>query len=143
MRTFASVQTLISQDSDQRHKLLEQFTSFDDSDSTTSSLYQSSRLVLPPSASDVVFDFGGVTAASMVFIIAYQDITVKLNGTGSPAVPVIMTPATVNSQVLSTLQKFDQPGVVLWRGKITSLHFGNASTTDPAEVFVAIVGDAL
>ena len=142
MRTFATVQTLVSQDSDQRHQLLDQFTSFDDSDPTTSATYQSSRLSLAALAADVVFDFGGVTAASMVFIIAYQDVTVKLNGIGSPAIPIRMIPATVNSQVLSNLQKFDQPGVVLWRGKVTSLHFGNLNAIDPAEVFVALVGNA-
>jgi len=142
MRTFATLQALVSQDSDQRHRLLDQFTSFDDTDPATSATFQSSRFGLPALASDVVYDFGGVAAASMVLIIAYQDITVKLDGIGSPAIPIRMTPAKVAGQVLSNLQKFDQPGVVLWRGKVTSLHFGNLNAVDSAEVFVALVGDA-
>jgi hypothetical protein len=142
MRTFASIQALVSQDSDQRVQLLDQLLSFDDDDALTSAVYESSSLSLAAAATDVVVNFGAVTAASFMLIVAYSNITVKMNGIGSPAIQVNKTPAKVNGQVLSNLQKFDRPGLVLWRGKVTSLHLANPDIVNPASVFIALVGNA-
>jgi hypothetical protein len=141
MRLFASIQALVSQDSDQRVKLLDQMLSLDDT-SDISSVYESSSLVLAAAAVDVPVNFGAVTDASFVLIVAYSNITVKMNGIGSPAMEVNITPATANSQPLSNLQKFDRPGLVMWRGKVTSLHLANPNAIDPANVFIALVGNA-
>lgn len=142
MRTFASLQVLVSKDDAQRQRLLDQTVSFDDDDPAISAEYQSSLLSLAANASDEPVAFGGVASASMVMIVAYADITVKLNGTGSPAIPVRITPAKAGGTVLSNLQKYDQPGVLFWRGKVDSIHLGNPSPTDAVDVLVAIVGNA-
>jgi len=143
MRTFAQISLLVTRDLDQRQKLVDQSITFDDSDATTAAEFTSQLVNLAALASDVAFDFGSVTNADTILIVSEQEITVKLNGTGSPALPVVPIPAIPGGGILSQFQKLDQPGVVFWRGKVTSIHLGNPSTTGVANVYVAIVGNAL
>lgn len=141
MRTFASIQMLVTRDSDQRQKLVDQLLSMDDT-AATSAEFKSEYITLPVSSGDVAVGFDGVSSASTVLIVAYADITVKLNGVGSPAIPLRKVPATAGGVVLSNLQKFDQPGVMFWRGKVDQIHIANPSSTLTADVFVALVGNA-
>ena len=143
MRTFFNVQAVISADNDQRQNYLNLLTqAFDDSDPSISSVYHADTLMLQPSAVDVPFNFGAVSSASVVFIIAQQECTVKLNSTVSSPANVRPTPAVSTGTVLSNLQKFSQPGIVLWRGKVGALYFANPSASTVANVFVALVGNA-
>jgi len=142
VRTFASISALISKDTDQRQKYVEELLSFDDDDATTSSTFNGGLITLAANATNIVVPFGGVTLASTVLIIAYQEISVKFNGTGSPAIPVRPVLAKANGAILSNLQRFDQPGLVLWRGKVTSIHLGNPNTSLTAQVYVAVTGEA-
>lgn len=143
MRTFAQLSLEVTKDLDQRQSLVEQSITFDDSDVTTSSEFTSQFIELAASATDVAFAFGGVSSASTVMIVADQEVTVKFNGTGNAAIPVRPVPAVPSGAILSQFQKFDQPGVVLWRGKVASIHLGNPSSTTVAKVFVAITGNAV
>jgi hypothetical protein len=141
MRAFLQLRALISEDDAQLQKYLDECWSYDDNDPSTASTYGGGRYVLAPSAADVVVAFGGVTAASQVLVIATQEVSLKINGIGNSAVrvrPVLKA----STSALSTLQKLDQPGVVAWRGMVTSLHLGNPSSSLPATVFVALVGEA-
>lgn len=142
MRTFASLTALVTKDLDQRQKYVDELLSFDDDDASTSSTFNGGLINLAALDADIAVAFGGVTSASMVLIIAYQEVTVKFNGAGSPAIPVRPTLAKVDGAILSNLQKFDQPGIVLWRGKVDSIHLGNPNATEVAEVYVAVVGEA-
>lgn len=142
MRTYGSVKLLVTEDADQRKTLLDMMQQFDDDDATTSAEAQASYMTLVAGASDIAFNFGGVTRAASVLIIAWDAVTVKFDGTGNAAIPVRPVEAKASGTVLSELQRFDQPGVVLWRGRVASIHLGNPSGVDTAQVYVAITGDA-
>lgn len=142
MRTYGSVQLTITKDVDQRQKLLDQFFSFDDTDAALNAEFTSNLITLAAGATDVPFNFGGVSSASLVVIAAYSDISVKLNGLGAPAIPVRKIVAVAGGAVLSSLQKLDQPGLVLWRGKVDTIHLTNPNVAAPADVFIAVVGNA-
>lgn len=142
MRTFASLQFLVSKDIDQLQKLVGPLAlTFDDNDAATAAKLSSGVVTLASGASNVVFPFGDVVTASQVLIVAYQEVTVKLDGIGSPAIPVRPVPAKVDGSIISAFQRLDQPGWVAWRGKVSSIHLGNPGA-DAAEVFVAVVGNA-
>lgn len=142
MRALVELSAKISRDLDGRQLLARLDELFDDTDLERASTYQSGVMTLAAAASNVAADFGGVTAASLVIIVAEADITVKLNGTGQAALPVRVTPATDSAEIVSTYQKTTKPGLVLWRGKIDSIHFGNPSSTESAGVMYILVGEA-
>lgn len=137
-----SIQALVSEDVAQLLKLVDTRVTFDDTDAVAAANAKAGTHVLAPSASDIAVDFGGgVVVAHTVLIIAYDLVTVKLNGTGNSAVEVEPV-AAVDEDPVSVYQKVEQPGVVLWRGNITSIHLGNPSGSESARVFVAVVGGA-
>lgn len=140
MRTFAELKLLVTEDDAQEQKVIDQLLTFDDS--VLSSVAEFGYRTLAASASDQAFAFGGVTRASTVLIVAFQAVTVKLDGTGSPAIPVRPVPADTTGSPLSLFQELDQPGVMLWRGRVSSIHLGNPSDSATARVFVAVIGDA-
>jgi hypothetical protein len=142
MRVYSAVNILITQDDDQRAVLVNMLSQLDDNDSVTAANQDGGYITLAPSAADIAVNFGGVTSASMVFIKAEQEVTVKLDGTGQLAHPVRPIAADADGTVLSSLQKFSQPGIVFWRGKINSIHLGNPSSTASAKVLVVVVGNA-
>lgn len=139
MRAFAQLALAISQDNDQ-HKMLMDLESFLDDDAHDK--FHSEHLTLLAGATDQVFAFGGVTSAAAVLILAWDTVSVKLNGIGAPAVQVRPIAADADGTPLSVYQKEDQPGIVLWYGKVDSIHLTNPSGTDTATVFVALLGNA-
>ena len=144
MRVFANIRALVTEDPDQQQKLVDELLAFDDSDPTTASTYTAKQIVLAPSATGVSFAFDGVTNADTVLIIAQQEITCSLNDPSALTPPHITpVPAVIGGSILSNIQKSPQPGVVLWRGKVTSITLGNPSSTTPATVFILVVGEAL
>lgn len=140
MRAFIELVALVSQDSDQLRKLLDIDTAIDDTNSITASTFNGTQMTLVAGATAVSAPFGGVTNASALLIVATDNVTVQLNG--GPAISVTKTPAVDTTTVLSTVQKFDQPGIVFWRGTITSVVLNNPNLTSPASVYVALVGEA-
>jgi hypothetical protein len=142
MRAFVNLQALVSFDLDQVQEALNQDLTFDDSDSLTAATFQSGLVSLAALASSVAFNFGSVTSASMLIVIAYQEVQLQLNSNTAPLVPVRPIPSSLPADVLSRYQREDQPGMVVWRGKVSSLFLSNPNAVDPASVFVAVVGNA-
>jgi len=140
VRTFVELIALVSQDTDQLRKLTDIDVAIDDSDATTASTFNSTQMTLAAGASGVSIPFGGVTRASTLLIIAQSDISVQLNGSGVPY-EVLHTPAALTSTVLSTVQRFSQPGVVFWRGNFDSVVVNNLSSVDTADVYIALTGE--
>ncbi len=141
MRTFIELIALVSQDADQKRKLLDIDTAFDDTDALTSSTFNSAQMIVAAGATNVAVPFGGVTNPTLLLVVAYNDISVSLDG-GSPIL-ITHTPAVDTATVLSNVQKYDQPGLLLLRGRITSLLLNNPSATATANVLVAVVGEAI
>ncbi len=142
MRVFVNLQALVSLDADQVQEALNQTLTFDDSDEETAAVIQSGLISLPASAVSTEFDFGGVTAASTLLVIAYQEVLLQLNSAVGASIPVRPVPAAAAEDVLSRFQRSSQPGFVVWRGKVDSLFLSNPSATTAASVFVAVVGNA-
>lgn len=143
MRTFVNLQALVTYDIDQVQQSFNQQVTFDDTDDVTSAVEHSGLVTLAASAAAVPFDFGSVTSASMLLVIAYQEVHLQLDSNLAPLVPVVPIPSNLPAAVYSRFQRIDQPGLVLWRGKVGSLFLSNPSTTDVAKAFVAVVGNAV
>ena len=142
MRAFLNLQTLVSLDLDQVQEVLNQEVTFDDNDETTAAVVQSGLVSLAALETSTPFNFGSVTSASLLIVVAYQDISLQLDDVAAPSIPVRVTPASEATDVLSRFQRADQPGLVVWRGKVSSLFLTNLSATDVATAFVAVVGNA-
>jgi hypothetical protein len=142
MRAFVNLQALVSLDVDQVQKVLNQEITFDDNDADTAAVMQSGLVSLAASETSTPFNFGSVTSASLLIVIAYQDVSLQLDDVAAPSIPVRVTPASDAESLLSRFQREDQPGLVVWRGKVSSLFLTNLSTTDVATAFVAVVGNA-
>lgn len=142
MRLFATIRALFSFDLDQRQKAFDQEVTFDDTDAATAAIPQSGEVLLPPSAASQPFGFGSVTAASLLLIVAYDEIRVQLGGNTAPPIAVRPVPASAPALVTSVYQRAAQPGVLLLRGRVDSLFLTNPSSTAPARAFVAVVGNA-
>lgn len=142
MRTFVSLQALVTFDVDQVQEAFNQKITFDDTDDVTAAVVQSGLVTLAPSATSQAFNFGSLASASTLLVIAYQEVELQLDSNTAPLVPVRPIPANPPEAVYSRFQRDDQPGFVLWRGKITSLFLSNPSSSVAASVFVAVVGNA-
>lgn len=142
MRVFVNVQALVSLDVDQVQEVLNQEITFDDNDATRAAVTQSGLVTLAGAEANTQFSFGGVTAASLLLVIAYQDVSLRLDDPAAPLIPVRTTPASPPTSVLSRFQREDQPGILLWRGKVSSLYLTNPNATVAASAFIAIVGNA-
>jgi len=142
MRTFFTLSANASFDVDQLQEAFNQTVTIDDTDPGTASLAVSGIINLAPSASSIQFPFGSVTAASLMIIIANQEVLAQLNSNTAPSLPIRPTPAALAASVVSTYQKVAQPGLVLWRGKVTSLFLSNPSASIQAQAFVGLVGNA-
>lgn len=142
MRTFVNLQALATFDFDQVQEAFNQTITFDDTDAITAAVTQSGLVKLPALAASVPFNFGSVTSASMLLVIAYQEVQLQLDSALAPLVPVRPIPASLPPSVLSRFQRQDQPGLVVWRGKVTSLFMSNPNAVTPASAFVAVVGNA-
>ena len=142
MRSFLELNLSVSNDDDQLEKLFDQVISFDDNDDTRNEECSVQRITLAAAAVDSAVNFGPVSTASILMVVAYSNITVKLNGS-TVSLQVNITPATADGTVLSRLQKFAQPGVLFLRGAVTSLSVSNPSGTVPASVVVVLVGNQI
>ncbi len=142
MRTFVTLQALATFDFDQVQEAFNQQIAFDDINDVTAAVTQSGLVQLPASAASVAFDFGSVTSASLLLVIAYQEVQLQLDSNLAPLIPVRPVPTGLPPTILSRYQRHDQPGVVLWRGKVSSLFLSNPNAVDPASAFVALVGNA-
>lgn len=142
MRVFVNLQALASFDLDQLQEAFNQQITFDDTDPVTAAVIQSGVVNLAFSATSVQFPFGSVSAASLLLIIANQEVLAQLDSNTAPSIPVRPVPASAAAAVSSTYQRASQPGLVLWRGKVTSLYLTNPSSSVIAQAFVAVVGNA-
>jgi hypothetical protein len=143
VRTFADVRVLCTFDQDQLQKAFDQHVVFDDTDPGTASQTQSGLVSLAASATSQAFDFGSVTAADTLLVVALQEVQVQLDSNTAPLVNVRPVPASAAASVLSMYQQQPQPGVLFLRGRVTSLYLSNPSVDLPAQAFVAVVGNAL
>jgi hypothetical protein len=143
MRTFANLQVLCSFDFDQLQEAFSQQITFDDTDPSTAAQVQSGLVLLAANAASVPFNFGSVTSADTLLVIAYQECQVQLGSNTAPLVNVRPVPASPAASILSKYQKLSQPGVLFLRGKLGSLFLSNPSLSLTANVFVAVVGNAL
>lgn len=138
MRTFVQLAAVVSKDNGQFQRVLNQLgLGFDDSDPARNDVFASCEVTVPADEPTYAISLNGVTAASFLLIVAYDDISVSLDG--GPPIPVLTTPAQQTN--LSVLQQAEQPGFVLWRGNISSIVLTNTSLTDQARVFIAAVGN--
>lgn len=142
MRVFVDLKTLVSFDLDQLQKAFDQKIVIDDTDPGTAAVVQSGIVNLTASAASIAFDFGAVTSASLLVVIAYQEVQLQLDSNTAPLVNVRPTPAATAAAITSAYQQQSQPGVVIWRGKVGSLFLSNPSSSIAAQAFVAVVGNA-
>lgn len=142
MRLFINFAALCSFDLDQLQAAFNQSIVIDDTDPGTAAVVQSGVVLLPASAASIAFDFGSVTAASFLLVVASQEVQLQLDSNTAPLVPCRPTPAALAAAVTSTYQQAAQPGLVMWRGKVTSLFLSNPSSSIAAQAFVAVVGNA-
>jgi hypothetical protein len=143
VRVFLDINALASFDLDQLQEAFSQHITIDDTDPGTAALTQSGIINLAASATSVQFPFGSVTSASLLLIVANQEVLAQLNSNTAPSVNVRPTPAALAAAVTSTYQRAAQPGLVLWRGKVTSLFLTNPSSSLVAQAFIAVVGNAV
>jgi hypothetical protein len=141
MRAFLQLAVLVTDDPSQLQKLIDRNKVVDDS-SSTASTFHSGTVTLAPSASAAAVSFGGVTNASVLYVEADGEIQLQLDSNSAPLVPVRPTPAQPAASVLSEFQLAAQPGLVFWRGKITSLYATNPSSTASATFRYALIGEA-
>lgn len=142
MRAMFVVQGLVSEDSDQIHRVLDDKVVFDDT-SARASTRSSSTYTLAASASAVPVVFNGVTAASLIYLKASAPIQVRVNSNTAPLFDVRPILSVVSGgTILSASQQFDQPGVFFLTGKITSFFMTNPSATTAAQVSVFLLGEA-
>lgn len=143
MRAFVELMFLVSQDSQQMRQLLNLDQVIDDSDATTSSTFQSGQGTLSGGQSSFQIPFGGVTHASKILILAYNNISVQLDDIAAPPVKLLITPAVTTTTVLSTAQTSDQPGIFfLGNGHVDSIYISNLDSQNPATFAYALVGEA-
>lgn len=141
MRSYFQMDFLVSNDVDQTERIVQQLgVGFDDSDAVRNEVCAVQRITLAPAAVDQIVNFGSVTAASSLLVVAYNDITMKLNGSAI-SLEVNTTPARADGIVLSQLQKSSQPGIAFLRSSITQITLSNASITSSAGVLVVLVGN--
>ncbi len=129
-------------DLDQLQEAFNQQVAFDDTDAGTASQVQSGLVTLAPSTSSQQFAFGSVSSADTLLVLAYDEVQVQLGSNTAPLVNVRPVPASAAASVMSLYQRQAQPGVLFLRGKLASLFLSNPSSSLPARVFVAVVGDA-
>jgi hypothetical protein len=144
MRLVHKLQALGSEDLDQIQKFLEQEQQLDDTLVTTQ---QAGSRTLIANAADIAFNFGGVTNAKYILILAYDNIQFRLNTVGDTLMDLTPLPATVGSPITNT-QKADAPGryflgPITAANPITALFFTNPSATVTASFFAAVIGEAV
>lgn len=142
MRALVEIIAKISSDDNGIANLIDLDEAFDDNDADRVKTYQAGRMILAASATDTQVAFGGVTSASLVIIIAHQAVLVKMNGSGNDGAELRPIPAVEGTSVLSSFQRYDRPAIMIWPGKVDSLHLSNPSDTDTAQVDVVLVGEA-
>lgn len=141
MRVSFDLAALISADVEQVQRLFAGSYRIDDSIADLKN-FASHVKTLDPSAVDYAVPFGAVTSAAYLVFLAYAPVTVRLNGIGSPAMTVGPVPAASAASVLSSVQRFDQPGWIVWgSGAITSLHVSNPSSSVAASFAAFLVGE--
>jgi hypothetical protein len=141
MRLLAEIIAQLSIDNDKKRKLIDYAIKLDDNLSTAVEA-SSGYIELAESAADYVVPFGSVAKASFVLILADQEITVKLDGIGQTAIPLRPILASAVTEPLSSVQESDQPGILLLRGRLSTLHASNPSAAAKAKFFYLIVGEA-
>lgn len=140
MRTYLQMNLRVSNDDDQLDRIVDQLSvGFDDNDDTRNGEATVHRLLVAPSTVDSVISLGGVTTAHMLYVRADQLVSVKLNNS-NVALDVEPTPAAADGVVLSQYQKLDQPGILMLRGRVTSLSISNPSAVTAAVVTIIFVG---
>lgn len=143
MRLFANLHVLCTLDVEQLQEAFDQQVTIDDTDVVTASQVQSGIVTLAPSATSQQFSFGSVTTADTVLVIAYSHVRLQVNGNTAPLFDAIPVPASAAALVTSRYQQQAQPGLLFIRGKATSIHLTNPSSTVAATAFVAVVGNAV
>lgn len=144
MRLVHTLQALGTEDADQIQKFLEQKLNLDDTLVTTQS---SGRRTLAAGAANTQFDFGGVTNAKYLIVIAYDNVQFRLNSVADTLIDVAPLPATVGGPV-SNIQKADAParivlGPLTAANPVTALFFTNPSGLVTASYYAAVIGEAV
>ena len=143
MRLVNQVQILLTEDSDQLFKYIDQKRNLDDSLSTTIT-QRTGSITLAASETDTEFDFNDVTDAKYVYLVADAEVTVRINGVGAPALELKPLPAATAGTALGDYQKVDQPArLFMGPTSVQSLHFSNPDGSNSATVYVALVGEAV
>lgn len=143
MRFFATLQAVCAFDNELLQKAFDQKVTLDDTDAATASIPQSGIVTLAAAETSTPFDYGSVSSAAVLMIIAYDEIQVQLGSNTAPLITVRPVPANAPASVVSQFQREDQPGILFLRGKVDSFFLTNPSATAEARAFVAIVGDAV
>jgi hypothetical protein len=143
VRTFATLHVLSTFDPDQVQEAFNQQVSFDDTDSVTASQVQSGLVTLAAGVVSQQFNFGSVGPASTLLVIAFDAVEFQLGSNTAPLSGIVPVPASAASSVVSVYQRQAQPGTLFLRGKVMSLFLTNPSVSLPAQVFVAVTGNAL
>lgn len=97
-------------------------------------------VLIPPNTVDFVLPFGGVVKANFVHMVAYNNITYKLNN--SDAMDLKIIPADTTGNPSSAAARYDQPGILLVAGtNVTSIKVSNPSSTVTAKVTLLVRGE--
>ena len=138
MRVYFTLDLDVSEETLTPSKILDATNiAFDDTDPRNTECVVN-RITLPPGAADTPIDLGDITTTTMILIVAYSDITFKINDMTQSAA-LVTTPA-VGSGALSPLQKESRPGVFVCRGALASMTVSNLSMTTPARILTAVIG---
>ena len=141
-RMVAQLLVKFTDDADQLFAWINQKRNLDDTDSTLTTP-QTGKLTLTTLQADKAFNFGDVTNAKYLLIIADAEVQVRINDVASELLTLKPIPAVVADPVSNT-QKSSQ-AALLWLGptSVQSLFFTSVDTTGPTSVYVALAGEAV
>lgn len=143
MRTWIEILVQCSQDPDLRQLLIDQHRVRADYTASATTGPGPGQFTLPPAASDFPVPFGGVTKASVVMIVSFDDIKYKIDSPSAPLKKLYTIPADTTGNPLSAEEKLKQPGLMVICGTdITALYLTNPDTINSAGVYVGLIGEA-
>jgi len=144
MRFMVTLKPLLSEDSDQLIRDLDLNQIIDDTLVTT---WDGGIVTVAQSVANQAVVFPKVAAGKYLLIIVWSgEITYRVNLNTSSPLGLKPNPATTPDPILP-YQKNPQPGIVFMGpmtviAPLTALFFSNPSSTTPARVQVAIIGEA-
>lgn len=147
MRFYCNVQVIVSEDGDQTNNLVPDLTTVIDDSTPTHKRVGTFDIAANAAEAQYLFSPEVTNGKYIMLLVLAGTVTIKQNLNTAPAIGLTVDPAAASDPVLP-YQVTPQPGVyvigpVTLANPLTSLWIHNTSTTLPARVSVAIVGEAV